>query len=136
MDGTAVGKSITCMSHLSFLFQRTVLHWCCDDKLLSFVVLCLTTGQDYMGITNQRLGPFGNKDRRRCFTVDILRDTNRAEDPEDFMVVVTFCPGEAVPPNTVINPRNATTTIIDCEFDLVLYDCMNDCGCLLDQSTL
>ena len=37
VDGTAEGKSITCMSHLSFPFQRTVLHWCCDDKLLSFV---------------------------------------------------------------------------------------------------
>ena len=47
--------------------------------------------------------------------MDILRDTNRAEAPEDFMVVVTFCPGEAVPPNTVINPSDATTTILDGE---------------------
>jgi len=44
--------------------------------------------------------------------------SNIMEPPEDFMVVVNFCPGEPVPPNTQINPPNATTTIFDREFAL------------------
>ena len=83
------------------------------------VVLYYTAGEDYGGLTNQRLGPFGNNNRHQCFTVNILSDmSNIMEPPEDFMVVVNFCPGEPVPPNTQINPPNATTTIFDREFAL------------------
>jgi len=44
--------------------------------------------------------------------------SNIMEPPEDFMVVVNFCAGEPVPPNTQINLPNATTTIFDREFAL------------------
>ena len=65
-----------------------------------------------------RLGPFGDSNRRQCFNVNILND-NRAENPENFMVNVQFCPGETSPARVDIDPSSGTTTIIDDEGELV-----------------
>jgi len=69
-------------------------------------------------VTDMRLGPFGNNNRRQCFTVNILNDT-QSENTENFMVNVSFCPSEPVPPRVDINPRNATTMIIDDDGKLI-----------------
>ena len=80
-------------------------------------------GQDYQAVTNMRLGPFGNSDRRQCFDVNITNDAE-PEDPEDFMVIVQFCPGEAQPERVDIDPQTATTTIMDDDSELhVIADC-------------
>ena len=68
--------------------------------------------QDYQAVTNMPLGPFGNDDRRQCFNVNLTNDAE-PEDPEDFMVIVQFCPGEAQPERVDITPQNDTTTIMD-----------------------
>jgi len=75
-------------------------------------------GEDYGMVTDMRLGPFGNSNRRQCFTVNILNDT-QSENTENFMVNVSFCPGEPVPPRVDIDPRNATTVIIDDDGKLI-----------------
>ena len=59
-----------------------------------------------------RLGPFGNNNRLLCFNVTVV-DDNVPEMIEEFMTVVTFCPGEPVPPNTNITPPNSTVVIRD-----------------------
>ena len=61
---------------------------------------------------NMRLGPFGNNNRLQCFNVTVL-DDNVPEMIEEFMTMVTFCPGEPVPPNTIITPPNSTVVIQD-----------------------
>ena len=89
------------------------------------VGLCISSpaGQDYQAVTNMRLGPFGNSDRRQCFDVNITNDAE-PEDPEDFMVIVQFCPGEAQPERVDIDPQTATTTIMDDDGELhVIADC-------------
>ena len=59
-----------------------------------------------------RLGPFGNNNRLQCFDVTVI-DDNVPEMIEEFMTMVTFCPGEPVPPNTIITPPNSTVVIQD-----------------------
>ena len=68
-------------------------------------------GQDYQAVTNMRLGPFGNSQRRQCFNVSILNDP-QLENPEDFVVNVHFCP-QPDPRGVDIDPSNVTTTILD-----------------------
>ena len=77
----------------------------------------LSGGDDYGQVTNMPLGPFGNSNRIQCFNVTIV-DDNVPEDNEEFMTVVTFCPGELVPPNTIITPPNSTVTIGDNDREL------------------
>jgi len=72
----------------------------------------LSAGTDFNEVMNMRLGPFGNNNRLQCFNVTVV-DDNVPEDIEEFMTVVTFCPGEPVPPNTNITPPNSTVVIRD-----------------------
>ena len=65
-----------------------------------------------------RLGPFGNSNRRLCFSVNILNDT-LPETHENFMVNMRFCPGEPQPDRVDIDPSSGTTTIIDDEGELL-----------------
>ena len=69
-------------------------------------------GQDYQAVTNMPLGPFGNDDRRQCFDVNIINDVE-PEDPEDFMVIVQFCPGAPQPERVNIDLQTGITTIMD-----------------------
>ena len=80
-----------------------------------------SAGQDYHAVSNMYLGPFSNDDRRQCFTVNILNDT-QSESPEYFMVSVHFCPGEQ-PERVDINPSIGNTTIIDDDGELLVYVC-------------
>ena len=85
-------------------------------QMITFLVILCTlditsAGQDYQAVSNMYLGPFSNDDRRQCFTVNILNDT-QSESPEYFMVNVHFCPGEQ-PERVDINPSSGNTTIID-----------------------
>ena len=59
-----------------------------------------------------RLGPFGNNNRLQCFNVTVV-DDDEPEEIEEFMTVVTFCPGEPVPPNPIITPPNSTVVSQD-----------------------
>ena len=103
VDGTAVGENINILfisisqHHEVYL---TLVHY-------NLITLDITppAGQDYQAVTNMRLGPFGNSDRRQCFDVNIMNDAN-PEEPEDFMVIVQFCPGEAQPQRVHIDPSN------------------------------
>ena len=58
------------------------------------------------------LGPFGNNNRLQCFNVTVL-DDDVPEEVEEFMTMVTFCPGESVPPTIIITPPNSTIVIED-----------------------
>ena len=71
---------------------------------------CLA-GQDYVPVTNMTLGPFGSGNRRQCFSVSILDDT-QPENSEDFTVSVHPCPGSP-PPRVIFNPRVGRNTIED-----------------------
>ena len=71
---------------------------------------CLA-GQDYQAVTNLTLGPFGSGNRRQCFNVSILDDT-QPENSEDFTVSVHPCPGPP-PPRVIFNPRVGGNTIED-----------------------
>ena len=90
-------------------FRQFSVNHCSRYTTLDFSYLA---GQDYQAVTNMRLGPFGNSDRRQCFDVNITNDAE-PEDPEDFMIIVQFCPGEAQPERIHIDPQTATTTIVD-----------------------
>ena len=67
---------------------------------------------------NMHLGPFGNSNRRLCFSVSIVND-NLVETPENFMVNVQFCPGQPQHDRVDIDPSRGTTTIIDDEGELL-----------------
>ena len=73
-------------------------------------------------MSNMHVGPFGNDDRRQCFNVNILNDT-QSENSEYFTINVQFCPGDQ-PERVDINPSSGNTTIIDDdgEFLEMLYD--------------
>ena len=71
---------------------------------------CLA-GQDYQAVTNMPLGPFGSSNRRQCFNITILDDT-QPENSEDFTVSVHPCPGTP-PPRVIFNPRVGRNTIED-----------------------
>ena len=88
-----------------------------------------SAGQDYHAVSNMYLGPFSNDDRRQCFTVNILNDT-QSESPEYFMVNVHFCPGEQ-PERVDINPSSGNTTIIDDDGELLICKCTVHCKYLL-----
>ena len=62
-------------------------------------------------MSNVHVGPFGKDDRRQCFNVNILNDT-QSENSEYFMVNIQFCPGDQ-PERVDINPSRSNTTIID-----------------------
>ena len=78
-----------------------------------YIELCHSclAGQDYVAVTNMPLGPFGSGNRRQCFNVTILDDT-QPENSEDFTVSVHPCPGPP-PPRVIFNPRRGRTTIED-----------------------
>jgi len=80
-----------------------------------------SAGHDYHAVSNMYLGPFSNDDRRQCFTVNILNDT-QSESPEYFMVSVQLCPGDN-PERVDINPSIGNTTIIDDDGELLIYVC-------------
>ena len=120
VDGTAMGENINILfisisqHHEVYL---TLVHY-------NLITLDITSpaGQDYQAVTNMRLGPFGNSDRRQCFDFNIMNDAN-PEEPEDFMVIVQFCPGEAQPQRVHIDPQTGTTTIMDDDGELhVMHD--------------
>ena len=71
---------------------------------------CLA-GQDYQAVTNLTLRPFGSGNRRQCFNVSILDDT-QPENSEDFTVSVHPCPGPP-PPRVIFNSRVGRNTIED-----------------------
>ena len=58
------------------------------------------------------LGPFDNNNRRQCFNVTIIDDTQR-ENSEDFTVDVHPCTGQPPPGRVIFNPRTGRTTIVD-----------------------
>lgn len=76
-----------------------------------------SAGQDYQPVINIHLGPFDNNDRRQCFNVNILNDT-QVENPENFTVNVQSCPDETPPERVDINPSTGTTTIVDDDGEL------------------
>jgi len=84
----------------------TVLPYCIQHPNI------LSAGTDFSQVTNMVLGPFGNNNRLQCFSVTVI-DDNVPEMIEQFMTMVTFCPGEPVPPNTIITPPNSTVVIQD-----------------------
>ena len=78
-----------------------------------YIELCHSSpaGQDYQAVINMSLGPFGSSNRRQCFNVRILDDT-QPENSENFAVSVHPCPGPP-PPRVIFNPRRGRTTIED-----------------------
>ena len=92
-------------------------------------MLCMlditAAGQDYHAVSNMYLGPFSNDDRRQCFTVNILNDT-QSESPEYFMVSVQLCPGDK-PERVDINPSSANITIIDDDGELLIWKTVSSC---------
>ena len=122
VNGTAMGENTDCIIFFALYMKYDIsditlilpynftLHWA-----LPFLSLA---GQDYQAETNMPLGPFGNDDRRQCFDVNIRNDAE-PEDPEDFMVIVQFCPGEAQPEGVDITPQTGITTIMDDDGELM-----------------
>ena len=109
VDGTATGKNKLFSSIKYDVFTVPVM--LCTLDITS-------AGQDYQAVSNMYLGPFSNDDRRQCFTVNILNDT-QSESPEYFMVNVHFCPGEQ-PEMVDINPSSGNTTIINDDGELLI----------------
>ena len=68
-------------------------------------------------MSNMHVGPFGKDDRRQCFNVNILNDT-QSESSEYFVVIIQFCPGDQ-PERVDINPSSGNTTIIDDDGELL-----------------
>ena len=68
-------------------------------------------------MSNMHVGPFGKDDRRQCFNVNILNDT-QSESSKYFMVNMQFCPGDQ-PERVDINPSSGNTTIIDDDGELL-----------------
>ena len=85
-----------------------------------YIELCHSclAGQDYQAVTNMPLGPFGSGNRRQCFNVTILDDT-QPENSEDFTVSVHPCTGPTPPgptppgPRIIFNPRVGRNIIED-----------------------
>ena len=72
---------------------------------------CLA-GQDYQAVANMSLGPFGSSNRRLCFSVSILDDT-QPENSENFTVSVHPCPGTPAPGRVILNLQVSRHTIED-----------------------
>ena len=109
VDGTATGNTIHLAAQNTTYFTVTVMLCMLDIT---------AAGQDYHAVSNMYLGPFSNDDRRQCFTVNILNDT-QSESSEYFMVSVQFCPGDK-PERVDINPSSGNTTIIDDDGELLI----------------
>ncbi len=71
-----------------------------------------TGSSDYVVITEQMIGPFSSDNRSQSVTITILDDM-AAEPASTFSVALSFPPGDAPPPNIMIEDGTATIDIVD-----------------------
>ena len=73
-----------------------------------------TGGDDYVMITEQMIGPFGDATRSQSVTITIQDDmAPERERASTFSVALSFPPGDEPPPNVVIEDGTTTIDIVD-----------------------